>query len=747
MNPPGATRRIHAGPRAAATGPAAARTAGPRPGPAGGCPRAADRAGGRSARVASGRGPPAGRAVSPVGPESALTEAPARGRHPLDQLSAAEVAAAAELVRGALAERAAGAAVRFVSISLLEPPKAATKAALAGAAPAPPRRAEAVAMLPTGAAFRVVADLEAGAVEAVAPQPGQPLLTPEDCFEAEAIVKADAGVARLLKDLYGIESMDEVVCDPWSVHIAGSSDERRALVGDETGGEAPRRLVQTFLYKRKTEADNAYAHPIAPLPVVDLLSGTVFRVDGVPEAADVQPVPETEQNYHRESLALNDYGPTGWRADVPKPLEIVQPEGPSFSIDGSVLSWQGWRVHIGFNYREGLVLSDVRFNDRPVMWRGSLVEMAVPYGDPDPFYARKCAFDVGDYGLGYRTDSLELGCDCLGHIQYLDGVLSDSKGEPYEVKKAICIHEIDDGLLWKHVEYRNGHSESRRSRKLVISSICTVVNYEYLFYWHLGQDGSIELEIRLSGELSTNQPSPAEARSGVPEYGTMVAPGVNAQVHQHMFCARLDMDVDGPDCNVFETDVAALPEDPVTNPYGNAFRAVSTPLTSELGAVRESDFYKSRTWSVKSGSAVNPISGKPTAYKLVPHARGAAGPSLLTSPNSMVTKRGGFATKALWVTKNKPEERFPAGESTVQSDGTGGGLPDWVQDDEPLVDEDVVLWHSFGVTHVPRVEDFPVMPCESCGFMLKPDGFFTGNPGIDLPPDVSKGSKEECCSR
>ena len=135
--------------------------------------------------------------------------------------------------------------------------------------------------------------------------------------------------------------------------------------------------MQTFLYKRKTEADNAYADPIAPLPVVDLLSGTVFRVDGVPEAADVQPVPETEQNYHRESLALNAYGPMGWRADVPKPLEIVQPEGPSFSIDGSVLSWQGWRVRIGFNYREGLVLSDVRFNDRPVMWRGSLVEMAV----------------------------------------------------------------------------------------------------------------------------------------------------------------------------------------------------------------------------------------------------------------------------------------------------------------------------------------------------------------------------------
>ena len=94
------------------------------------------------------------------------------------------------------------------------------------------------------------------------------------------------------------------------------------------------------------------------------------------------------------------------------------------------------------------------------------------------------------------------------------------------------------------MEYRNGHNESRRARELVLSSIATVVNYEYLFYWRLKLDGSIDFEIRLSGELSTNMPSPGEDPEN-PTDGTIVAPGVNAQVHQHMFCARLDMSVDG----------------------------------------------------------------------------------------------------------------------------------------------------------------------------------------------------------
>lgn len=271
------------------------------------------------------------------------------------------------------------------------------------------------------------------------------------------------------------------------------------------------------------------------------------------------------------------------------------------------------------------------------------------------------------------------------------------------------MHEEDDGILWKHVDYRNGHNESRRSRELIISSIATVVNYEYLFYWKFKQDGMIEFEIKLTGELSTNQLSAEEIQNGGrPTHGVIVAPGVNSQIHQHMFCARLDMAVDGDKNTVSEIDVVRQPFDPVTNPYGNSFNSVETVLDKEQTAIRTADPSKARYWKVSNATGkVNSINGKPTAYKLIPFTKGPAHPVMLLDDASAVTKKGKFATANLWVTKYDETERFPSGEYTPQGDGTVG-LPDWIKSNRTIEGEDVVLWHAFGVTHIPRVEDFPV---------------------------------------
>lgn len=248
------------------------------------------------------------------------------------------------------------------------------------------------------------------------------------------------------------------------------------------------------------------------------------------------------------------------------------------------------------------------------------------------------------------------------------------------------------------------------------------------------QDGSIEYEIKLSGELSTNLLSENEK---VPEYGVMVAPGVNAQVHQHMFCMRLDMAVDGKRNSVSEVEVVSVPAGS-ENPYGNAFRPVSTRLCTELDAQRK--YSAGRTWKIFNSSSINQISGKPVAYKLIPYTRGPSQSSLLTTDTSAVASRGKFATKSLWVTPYAPKERYPAGQYPTQSTESLG-LPEWTKSNRKVEDEDIVLWHSFGVAHVPRPEDFPVMPCEMTGFSLKPDGFFEGNPSIDLPPYISATSK------
>ena len=184
--------------------------------------------------------------------------------------------------------------------------------------------------------------------------------------------------------------MDLVCCDPWSVHLPPAHLKHR-------------RLIQTFMYLRSMPMDNAYAHPLDFLPIVDLNEKKVVQIDKpygdstTTSTSPSPPVPTKNVNYHHELCEKPS------RTDL-KPLNVVQPEGVSFTVDGNHVTWQKWSMRVSFNYREGLVLHNVGYQDggvlRPVLHRLSAVEMAVPYADPNSPFTRKCAFDVGDYGLG-----------------------------------------------------------------------------------------------------------------------------------------------------------------------------------------------------------------------------------------------------------------------------------------------------------------------------------------------------------
>jgi primary-amine oxidase len=633
--------------------------------------------------------------------------------------------------------------LRFNVITLKEPPKKELLAydADPSSKPAPLRQAFCILQTPpkSGALEAVVTlgtatdPLAATVVSWEFKDGVQPLATPDDCFDAEAIVKADHVVQKLLQDKYGITNMDLVVCDPWSVHLPPTHLKHR-------------RLIQTFMYSRKMEMDNAYAHPIEFIPIVDLNEKKVVQIDQ-PYGDSPPPIPSKSINYHK------DICEKPVRTGL-KPLNVVQPDGVSFKVEGNRVTWQNWDMRLSFNYREGLVLHNISYQDgdnlRPIIHRLSLVEMAVPYADPHNPFTRKCAFDVGDYGLGNCTTNLSLGCDCLGDIFYFGAVLNDSKGEPVEIDKAVCMHEEDAGLLWKHVEYRNGDSQVRRSRRLVLSFLATVVNYEYLFYIHFMQDGTISYQIKLTGELSTNALSPDELDNGFSNFGTMVAEGVAAQFHQHLFCVRIDPAVDdaqgGKGLLVSEVEAVQLPADPVQNPAGNAWMVKDTPLLTESKAQRIADPMKGRYWKISNPDCLHPVTKKPVAWKLmVP-----AAPLLIATPESLLTARGAFATKSLWVTPHSDEERWPAGNYTIQSEG-GQGLSAFTEADRPVgPGSDPVIWLTLSATHVPRVEDFPVMPCEVVEFHMKPFCFFDGNPGVDVPHNVNGATKLEgqapCCA-
>jgi primary-amine oxidase len=623
---------------------------------------------------------------------------PAGGRaHPLRRLSADELRRA----KAVLAEHGlVGEHTRFTYVGLEEPPKQE----VLGFRPGDPvdRRVRAILLdASSGAATDVVASLTRGAVDsqrALDPaRDGQPPVILGDLEAVDEIVKGDNGW-RAAMARRGITDLDLVRPCPLSAGSFGLP------------GERGRRILRVLSFVQDHERDHPWAHPVDGLVAyVDLIERRVIELIDMAEL----PVPREQGNF-------DDPAAVGPPRTSLKPIRIVQPDGPSFTIDGDEVTWEGWRLRIGFDAREGLTLHQLSLWDRPVVYRASIAEMVVPYADPSPARFWQNYFDAGEYLLGQQVNPLMLGCDCLGEIRYFDVVLPTEDGEPRKVRGAICMHEEDVGVAWKHSDLFTGSAETRRQRRLVISTFAAIGNYDYGFYWYLYLDGTIELEVKATGVLFTS------AYLEGSRWATQVAPGLAAPYHQHMFSARLDMTVDGVDNAVDEVQLERLPMGP-DNPHGNAFTRRVTRLARESDGARTADASVGRTWHVVNPARRNRF-GQPVAYALYPQ-----GPPLLAAdPAASISRRAAFATRHLWVTRYHPAQRYAAGDLPNQHPG-GAGLPAYVAADREIDGRDIVLWHTFGMTHFPRPEDWPVMPVAHCGFALRPVGFFDRNPILDLP--------------
>jgi len=634
---------------------------------------------------------------------------PADGPHPLDPLSAEEITAVAAAVRRA---HAVGPGWRFAAIDLAEPSKSELAAFAAGQAVA--RAAVAVCWnRADGQACRARVALPGGGVTAWEPLPGQqPNLTSDEWHECDEMLRAHPRVVAALA-ARGLSDPGLALTDVW----AYGAD----LVPEPYAG---RRLGWADVWYRASADGNPYAHHVTGLhPVVDLNTMELLELEDNLDAEGGPGQPGGDL-----PAASGEYLPRLLDRPLRRvaPLRVSQPDGPSFEIVDRFLTWQNWQLRIGFNGREGLVLHTVGFRDagrvRPVAHRLSFAEMIVPYRDGSPDHYRRTAFDIGEWGLGFTTTSLELGCDCLGEIAYLDAVLPDSRGEPRVIRNAICVHEEDDGVLWKHVDERTG-AQVRRARRLVISCHATVANYEYLVYWRFYQDGSIECEVRATGLMVTSSFPAGQP----PAAGTVVDERTYAPFHQHFIVARLDLDVDGPDNTVFTCGSQALPVS-AANPHGLDLVVAETALRTEREGRQDCDWATQRTWKIASASARNAL-GARTAYKLVP---GGSFPAMF-DPAALPLRRAEVIGHQLWVTPQREDERWPCGEFPNLS-ATDTGLPAWTAADRPIEATDVVLWHVFGLHHITRPEDWPVMPVDRTSFWLKPWGFFDRNPALDVPP-------------
>jgi primary-amine oxidase len=623
--------------------------------------------------------------------------------HPLEPLTPEEITAAVILLRK---QQAQDPRVRFVSVTLHEPTKDEVLAFKPGD---PLVRCAFVVLLDKsvegGATYEAVVNITEECIDSWRHIPGaQPSLMIEEMGASVEIIKAHPDFQAALAKR-GITNMDLVNMDIWSVGNYGAEEEQQ------------QRIVRTAIHVRTNPDDpheNSYAHPVEGLHVVfDLNKSEVIRV----EDYGVVPVPTRQGDYVAQEQSPRSL----------KPLEITQPNGPSFQVNGHHVTWDNWSLRLGFSPREGLILYDVNFMDqgrlRPILYRAALAEMVVPYGDVSPSHWRKNAFDVGEYGVGCLANALELGCDCLGHIYYFDAHMTDNNGNPITLPNAICMHEEDYGILWKHTNFRTNHAEVRRSRRLVISFIATVGFYDYGFFWYFYQDGTIQQETKLTGIVNVGAVPPGTKT----RYGKMLNEQLYAPNHQHFFCFRLDMQVDGRYNSVVEEHTVAAPMGP-ENPYGNAFYVQSTALKTEQEAQQVIDPLTARTWKVINPDKLNSI-GEPVGYQLM------AGNNVLpfAREQSSILQRAGFMKNHLWVTPYHPDERYPAGDYPNQHKGHVG-LDEWTRANRSIEKTDIVLWHTVGAHHTPRLEDWPVMPVSYAGFMLRPNGFFDQSPALNVAP-------------
>ncbi len=549
----------------------------------------------------------------------------------------------------------------------------------------------------------------------------QPALLPEETGKP---VRADPRWQKAMRERgFKDQDLERMYLEVWAIPA-------RVPPGQKN----PPRLARVLSY-HQGDAVNVYGRPVeGVVALINLNTRKVLEVvdrrPAVPTAAD------TADFFDPKTI-----GPL---RPALKPLQTRRPKGNDFEVRGHEVRWQNWSLRCGLDPREGLGLYAVAYRDgkqtRPILYRASVSELLVSYGDPDEGWNWRNPFDEGEYGLGIGAIRLRPGLEVPEHAVLLPGVLAEDNGAVEQRRDVIAVYEQDAGILWSHTDFKTGRTETRRGRQLVLHTIFALGNYDYGTKWILGQDGTIEFQVEATGiplvkgvadtecPLCKQKPD-ADGKlmaKGSDRHGELIARNLVAINHQHFFCLRLDLDVDGARNSVQEMNLMPAPVGK-DNPTGNAFLVERRLLRTEREAGRDLDLASQRTWKVFNPNRKTGLGHFP-GYTLQP---GASAGSYAAS-SSALRRRAGFLDHAVWVTHSHPDERHAAGPYPGQETG-GDGLPRWARANRALVNEDVVLWYTFGLTHVARPEEWPVMPVARSGFRLVPDGFFEHNPALDLP--------------
>ncbi|MCJ8322266.1 MAG: tyramine oxidase [Rhizobiales bacterium] len=621
--------------------------------------------------------------------------------HPMDALTADELVQTIAILKQ---QNIADDATQYPYIGLLEMPKKILKTWQKGD---PITRMAKIVLYKNQRTYEVELNLStASIISQTHIKNVQPSVMSGEWHIARELTLKDADFLAALKKR-GIANLDNVYCSP---NPAGHFAKKNYGF---------KRIFKVPCYERSHSKNHLYGRPIEGLfAVVDVEAKQVLEI------VDTGVIPTPAPIFDYESGSNN--------RPALNAVFSISPQGANYKItDGVSIEWQNWQFHARVDKRVGTIISMVKFNDagrlRDVAYQMSLAEMFVPYQDPSENWYYRTFLDNGEFGLGLLASSLTPGADCPVAATYLTINLPNDDGDVFQIERAVCIFERNIGdPLWRHGISGEYSNQTRPQVELVVRTIPVLGNYDYIIDFVFQQTGNIDIRIGASGilaakgakSLTMDDLSAAEDT----QYGSLIAPAIVGPNHSHHFSFRLDLDVDGSN-NQLVTDIVELVELPKDSVRRSIWVRKQLNITKEGGiSVNQSE----KQWRVINPNKKTKLKHNPS-YQLI---LGHQGTSISTEDDSQ--KRALFTLNPLWVSRYNPKELYSAGDYPNQSQG-GEGIVKFVEDGQDIQNQDIVLWPTIGFDHIPRTEDWPIMPTMFMKLTLRPYNFFDQNPTMDVP--------------
>jgi len=557
------------------------------------------------------------------------------------------------------------------------------------------RKAEVVCRYPDRGTFKTVVDVRQSLVVHQGPFLAvQPMLQDDEVNSAKKALRQNPLFVKMIEEK-GLKVSD----------VEGDQD-TVGYWGDRFNSS--RRLVSFEMYDTR-DTSNWYARPLNLRFVVDIDTQEI-----VTHFSEDSKIPSSRGS------TLNP--PMGDRKGPKHPVEMSQPKGVNFKINGSMVIWEMWRFRLRLNQRLGPILSMLEILDNvDNIWRSlareiSMSEMFVPYMDVSDLWYFKTYFDIGEYGVGNLAQPLDH-LSCGENAHYLSFYVLNQDGNVQYLPNVTCIFEratLDP--VWHHGPPSDSiPSQTRKDLELVVRTIPMVGNYDYIIDFVFSLSGNMKIRVGATGSDAFRAGSPP----GDPPMGAEAQSDLVAPFHDHFVNFRLDLDVDGTNNSLIVQKIRAV------NVNGDSKRTSrwaveNTPIRFES----EARLKPHRETAFKIANA----NGR--GYEFI--ATGTI--NQLMAEDDFPAKRASFTRYPLWVTKFDENERFAAGEFPNQGPCLDG-LESFSNKNRSLINEDLVLWFSVGFHHLTRHEDFPVLNTKWTEFSLKPYNFFKGNIAINLTTD------------